>query len=121
MNYKYITLTDGTIAQCVVPVNEDGDPSFGNKNIRTITGTETLTDADEVILVNAGVNMEVNLPTTVGRQGKIFTIKRIDATINTVDIDANGIETIDGSLTKPLSPQYDVLTIISDNANWHII
>ncbi len=38
-----------------------------------------------------------------------------------ITIDANGSETIDGSLTKNLVTQYEQWEIVSDGANWQII
>ncbi len=50
----------------------------------------------------------------------IYTIKAIDIS-NTVKIDPNSSETIDGSTDYTFSSQYEVVTIISDGSNWHII
>ena len=58
------------------------------------------------------------LPTAVGIRGKQYIVKKIDATANTVTIDANGAQTIDGMLTAVLIGQWDVITLVSDGANW---
>lgn len=54
-------------------------------------------------------------------QTKILNIKKIDSSANTVTIDPAGSATIDGSLTKVLTTQYDNLTIQWDGTNWHIL
>ena len=51
---------------------------------------------------------------------KIVTIKKKDSSANTVTIDADGANTIDGVATKVISTQYDKLTIQWDGTNWHI-
>jgi hypothetical protein len=62
----------------------------------------------------------MNLPTAVGNTAKI-TVKKTDSSANTVVVDANSTQTIDGSLTKTIEFQYTSITLISDNANWFII
>ncbi len=51
--------------------------------------------------------------------GRRLVIKNIGT--GTVTIDGNSTQTIDGATTKELSSQYDVVEIVSDGANWHII
>jgi hypothetical protein len=44
-----------------------------------------------------------------------------NASANTITIDPNSTETIDGALTFALSTQYASVTIITDGSNWFII
>lgn len=92
-------------------------------NQRTETGTTvTVTVNDEYFFNDATAASQTNnLPTAVGNPGQRFNFKKIDSTGNTVTIDGNGTETIDGSLTQVISVQYDSITIVSDNANWFIV
>jgi hypothetical protein len=86
------------------------------------TTTYTATTANEYILCDAsGGAFTVTLPTAVGINGKLFTIKKTDSSGNAVTVDADGTETIDGALTKLISAPYDAMKIISDNSNWHIV
>lgn len=78
----------------------------------------TLTDTDGTILVSG--NTTITLPTAVGRGGRMFVIKKTDlGTVLTVD--ADGSETIDGSLTQIITARYDSITVVSDGSNWMII
>lgn len=71
-----------------------------------------------VLLVDATAgNITINLPTAVGNTAK-FTIKKIDSSANTVTVDGNSTETIDGDLTKVILFQNTAFSIVSDNANW---
>lgn len=90
---------------------------------QTKTTTYSALTTDDVILVSAsGGSWTLSLPTAVGIQGKIYTIKRTDQTLaNAVTIDPNGSETIDGASTKKLATQYESYQIISDGSNWQII
>jgi len=65
-------------------------------------------------------SITINLPTAVDNLAKI-TIKKTDGTANTVTIDANESEYIDGDLTRVLSNNYESITIISDGGFWRII
>lgn len=58
-----------------------------------------------------GGNMTVNLPVAIGN-GRLVTIKKIDASGNTVTIDGSGSETIDGATTYVLAAQWDVVQFI---------
>ena len=82
----------------------------------------TLTSIDDIILASAsGAGFTLTLPSYVNVAGKIFEIKKIDSTANTVTIDADGSETIDGNLNIPLFTQYDSLTLTAGSAGWWIV
>jgi hypothetical protein len=86
------------------------------------SGPYTVTDNDYVILVDATTAaITVNLPTAVGRLGRIFNIKRINTNANSVIIDAAGAEVIDNTATKTLVLPYTAVTLYSDNVKWWII
>jgi hypothetical protein len=53
--------------------------------------------------------------------GFVVTLKKIDSSANTVTIDANSSETIDGALTAVLTSQYETTTLICDGSNWHTV
>lgn len=65
-------------------------------------------------------NITITLPTAVGTY-VMFSFVRKDASANTVTIDGNGSETINGALTYALASQYSAVTIMSDGANWFIV
>lgn len=69
----------------------------------------------------AAGNMTVNLPAAIGN-GRLVTIKKIDSSGNTVTIDGNGSETIDGATTKTLTVQYQVIQFIDAASGvWDVI
>ena len=78
----------------------------------------TLTATDDIVSVTGTTT--ITLPTAAGIPGRKYTIKNSDVAA-TVTVDANGGETIDGSLTKLLTTQYQYLTILSDGVNWLIV
>jgi hypothetical protein len=53
--------------------------------------------------------------------GKRYTIKKTSNNNNTVTIDADGSETIDGATTIVLYMRYDGLVIQTEGANWFIV
>lgn len=82
----------------------------------------TALSTDYTILCDAvGGSMTINLPSSVGLSGRMYNIKKVDASANTVTIDANGGQLVDGAATKVITAQYESYTIQSDNANWSII
>jgi hypothetical protein len=82
----------------------------------------TLNENDFIVIVDASSgNKTITLPAAVSCNGRIYTIKKTDASGNTVTIDANGAETIDGALTRDLLSQYQYITTVSDGVNWMVI
>lgn len=72
-------------------------------------------------LVDATVgNITINFPTAVGTNA-VYTIKKTDATANTVILTPNGAETIDGAVSKTIRFQNTSVDIHSDNANLYIM
>ena len=106
-----LTLSGGTIT---------ASASGYSVTTKTTTHTETATSGEVIILCDTtSGGFTVNLPSAVSNTAKI-TIKKI-AGSNNLTIDANGSQTIDGGLTAILVRIYESVTLISDNANWHII
>lgn len=78
----------------------------------------TATGSDCVIKVTAA-GQAITLPTAVGAQGRIYTIKL--TAVGTCTVNTTSSQTIDASTTYSLSAQYKYVTVMSDNANWIII
>lgn len=93
---------------------------FGHK---VVSKTATYTAADEtVILCDAtAASFTINLAAASTMTDRIYHIKKTDSSANTITVDPNGTETIDGSSTKILTTQYDCITIVCDGSNWFII
>ena len=86
----------------------------------------TVDDTMSTILVNAGVGViVVDLPAlAAGNAGRIYFIKKIDASANAVTITPNvgGGDLIDGAVTYALSAQYDGVIIQSNGSTeWYIL
>jgi hypothetical protein len=62
----------------------------------------------------------VNLPAASTVTGQIFVVKHLNSSANNVTIDANGSETIDGSLTLVLTA-YNSATVQSTGSAWVIL
>ena len=72
------------------------------------------------ILCNAtSGNITVSLPTAVGSEAA-FNIKKVDSSSNTVIIDPNGAQTIDGESTVTIYDDDDFVQVQSDGTNWVI-
>jgi hypothetical protein len=89
--------------------------------VTTLSADTTLSSVHHTVLVSAsGAARTITLPAAGSHTGRIYKIKKIDATANTVTIDANGSETIDGATTYVISAQYGSVTVVSDGTNWFI-
>ena len=68
----------------------------------------------------SGGAFTITLPAASASQDNRITIKKTDVSVNTVTVDGNAAETIDGQLTQTLTSQWDSLTVVCDGANWYI-
>jgi hypothetical protein len=82
------------------------------------TGNYTAGLTDQCIAAS-GSTTTITLPTAVGIQGRIYTIKCVGSYAVTVATTLG--QTIDGSTTYSLSAQYKYISVISNNAHWLII
>ncbi len=90
--------------------------------VTTKTNNYTSLIGDNVILLDGSSNsVTLSLITAVGNTGLIYYIKALDVS-NSVDINPNASETIDGVTSNfELYTQNDSLTIVSDGSNWQIL
>lgn len=100
--------------------------SIGGSSIRTVA-SKTFADTpysasvgEDVIVDASGGDVTVNLPAASGNSGQTILVKKTDSSVNTVTIDGNGTETIDGNLTLVISNQYDSYELVSDGSGWYV-
>jgi len=102
---------------------EDDSPKFAGiaVEISTKTANYTLTLFDSVILGDAtSGSIIITLPLASAQKGRVYHVKKIDDSVNTVTIKGSGSETIDGDNTKVLSSQYLAFSVITDETQWWI-
>jgi hypothetical protein len=79
-------------------------------------------DQNKILLVDAtggDVNINLNTSSNAGNGFEII-VKKIDASANVVNINADGAETIDGQNVRTLDRQYELINIIADGfSNWN--
>jgi hypothetical protein len=91
-------------------------------NIVTKTGDYTATATDFTIICDATSGaITITLPDADSSYRKIYHIKKVDGTGNTVTIDADGAEMIDDAATVVITAQYESVTIQCDGTEWWVI
>lgn len=87
------------------------------------TSGSTVTGGSKILFLCDSTlgNVTASLPAAATCSGETIAFKKTDASANTVIIDGNGSETIDGSTMQTLSNRFDYLVISSDGAGWNII
>ena len=94
------------------------------RRVTTKTAAATLTNNEGgMILVSCAITpYTLGLPSAVGNNGLTYRIIKTDDNTNLITVDADGTETINGSLTHTdLNYQWAYITIKSNNVNWVII
>lgn len=89
------------------------------------TASYTALASDDLTLFSVDAtsgNLVITLPPAAD-VGANFTVavKKSDSGSNTVTLDGNASETIDGSATLALSTQYNTTYVISNGTNWEVI
>jgi hypothetical protein len=80
-----------------------------------------MTTADVLLLVTTtGGSVTVTLPPAGQVRGRFFYFKKLTAA-NTLTLDGDGSETIDGATTLAWTTQYRAYKLYSDGTSWHII
>jgi hypothetical protein len=91
------------------------------REIATKTTNYVATANDDVILVNAAATTRtVTLPAAAGLLGKQLTVKKTSVS-NSVIVDGNLSETIDGAASKTITTQWGFLTVLCDGTGWMIV
>lgn len=89
---------------------------------RSLAVDTTLTDADRFVDVDAtGAARIITLPPAAGRAGMLLDIKKIDVSANTVTVDANGAELIDGATTFVISTQFANVSLRGNGTGWGVL
>ena len=89
--------------------------------VDTVTTTASLTIDNEVVLVDASSGAVVLSVFAAADGYRPLTFKKTDTSANTVTIDGDGAETIDGDPNYVLSERLESITIVSDLSNWWVV
>lgn len=111
--WRYLKLVDSDYLSANIQRNHD---------VVAVSASPYPASANETLLVNAsGGSITVNLPAAAVASGREINVKKTDATGNSVILDGNLAETIDGAATQSITTQYESLRVVSDGSNWHIV
>jgi glycosidase len=115
--------TTGQVLSKVSNANNDvtwTTPTNGTASFEAISANTTVSTSGRRLAVDATAG---NITITLAGAATIndIIVKKIDASANTVTIDANASETIDGGLTAVLTDQFEAIAILSNGTNWLII
>jgi hypothetical protein len=94
----------------------------GSMGYKVVTKTANYTAADEVVILADATSstVTISLPAASTVAGRNYIIKKINST-NSVIIDPNGSELLDGAATQTLSTTNQRMNIISNGTAWYII
>ena len=89
---------------------------------RSVTTSGNVVSGDYLIIADATAGaITLSLPPAALVPGRIYAFKRINSGANAVIVDGYASETIDGSATHTLTPQWNALTIMSNGTAWFIL
>ena len=86
---------------------------------RTVTTSGNVQSGDYLLICDATAGaITITLPPAALVPGRIYAFKRISSGANTVTIDGYAAETIDGSASHNLNPQWNSLILMTDGVAW---
>jgi len=85
------------------------------------TGVYTAAFGEVVRCDPSGGGFTITLPAAAGGTGKVVIVKNTTSSTNTITIDGNGAETIDGQASVTIAEGYKSLTFVSYGSEWGII
>lgn len=89
---------------------------------RSVAATGNVELGDDILLVaTAAGAVTLTLPKLDSAYGKVYQIKKTDASANNVTVDGFGAETIDGALTLVWNVQYQSFTLFAGSSEWYIL
>lgn len=115
-------------ARIVTPLKQK---TFGDANYATkagmfdsptfVSANTTASATERAYIVDATTGAKtITLPTASGRAGKEYFVKKADSSANTVTIDPNSSETVNGASSLVLTAQNDGAIVESDGSNWFV-
>lgn len=87
----------------------------------TTSSLLTISQRGSVLVDTTADNITLTLPSATSTSLLVYNIKKTSVDANTVIIDANSSETIDGQLTFTLYKQFDSVKILNDGSNWLVV
>lgn len=120
VNVDGVTITgDGTAGNPLVAAGASGF-TYSKTLVNTTPYTIVPTTGYNVYNVDATAGIiTINFPTAVGNAAW-YVVKKIDSSANTVILDPNGAETLDGQPTQIIRFQNTSVDVYSDNSNLFI-
>ena len=86
---------------------------------RSVTTSGNVVSGDYLIIADATAGaITMTLPPAALVPGRIYAFKRINSGANAVIIDGYASETIDGSATHSMSPQWNSVIIMTNGVAW---
>lgn len=125
VNLEFRTIAAGsgmTVTQLTDTVVVAASGSSVLYNIVTRAVTSNIATNEDIVKGDAtSGNIILTLPAASAVPGKAVILKKWDASVNTITLEGNGAETIDGMLNLTLTTQYQSVTVVSDGVNWILI
>jgi hypothetical protein len=76
-------------------------------------------DSAMILTTSSSGDVTITLYAASGNSGRVLHVKKLVAA-NSVILDGNSSETIDGATTATIDAQYTSLSLVCDGSNWHI-
>jgi Pectate lyase superfamily protein len=89
--------------------------------IVTKVSAYTCTQSDRYVLADAAkAAYTVTLPSAALCPGKVYTVKKIDASTHAVTVTTAASQTIDGAKEYPLRHQHNAVELVSNGSGWFV-
>jgi hypothetical protein len=118
INTATVTFTGAQSGSCII---NGGGGSGVNITAESVSFTVDATDGVMLCSASGGAVVATLPAAATAGAGREYTMKKVDATVNSCTFDGNAAETIDGAATLPNTVRYQSFTIVSDGSTWWVI
>jgi hypothetical protein len=105
------------VTRAIVSVQQDS----GRNVVSNPSTPYTAQNNDIIIWDVSGGSGTVDLPPVGTSNNFRIDIKKTDASVNTITVDPNASELIEGGSTAVLTIQYEAITLVCDGGSWWIL
>lgn len=88
---------------------------------RSVSTTATAAGGEVLLADTTGAGFTVTLPAAAGVIGQEVCVKKVSADGNTLTVDGDGAETIDGAATWTTTTQWATVRVVSTGTGWVIV
>jgi hypothetical protein len=101
-------------------IEEEADLTHVEPNVQNISSAHVITTGTLFLCDVTSGSFTISLPVAANNKNRVITVKRIDASGNTLTVNTDDSALIDGAASTTVTTQWDSISVQSDGTDWFI-